>query len=203
MPTRSYTLPDIHFGPGYLWYNVSLPAVGSLMLVDTDGNPTAGSPIFLGGSDGAMKITMKRTQEEIKIDQKYAPVDVALTAEEADIQCTLKQSQLASITNVFGPTYSSGTDAGLPPGAQNFQKIVMGGQIAFPQAPVAVISPRRGFSNPGKYFVFCLYNAYSIAQLSLSFAREKEMMWDCHFKGLAITSRAWPDDLCQLYLQTP
>jgi len=202
MAVVTYNLPDIHQGPAWLWYNVALPAIGERLLISATGEPTQGSPVFMGAIEGATKITMKRTLEEVKMDQKTAPVDVIITAEEADVSCVLKQSQLALLAKVFGPTYASGTDTGLPAGAQAYEEIAQGGLVTIPQAPVAVISPRRGFSSPGKHFVFVLYKAFGIATVELNWTRTKETTYTAHFKGLSIADRAWPDDLCKLYIQS-
>src|SRR2546430_8568663 len=38
MPSFTVTVPDIHQGPGYLWYGVQPPAAGARLMVDANGN---------------------------------------------------------------------------------------------------------------------------------------------------------------------
>jgi hypothetical protein len=203
MPTFTITLPDIHQGPGFLWYNVQIPATGARLLVDANGNPTAGSPLPMGASEGAATFHMEAKIEEISIDQETAPVDAVMTAESAYIEVTLKESSLAKIGVALAhDTYSSGTDSGLPSGAQNYEQITVGGRVAVPQCAVALISPRRSFSNPGKFMVACLYNAYPHDPFQAGFTRTKEATYKVRFEGLAVLSRTQGDRVAQFYRQT-
>lgn len=305
------TVPDIHQGPGFLWYNVLEPASGARLLVDVSGNPvglaappipvlsqvaggtlaattyfvkttyvtatgetlpsaeaslavalnnllqvasplaatgatgynvyvstsTGGetkqnsSPILIGAawtepttgliagavaptantsgglpmgaSEGAAKFQFKAKLEPVQIDQETAPVDLLMTAEDAFIEVSLKESSLAKITKLLAHgTYTSGTDAGLPAGAQAYEEITVGGLVALPTAPVALISPRRGTANPTKFLIVCLYKAYGFAELDLSFTRTKESVYKLQFQGLADLTRAQGDRVSQFYRQT-
>ncbi len=197
------TVPDIHQGPGFLWFNVQQPAAGARLLVDANGNPVGGSPIAMGASEGAAKFQFKAKLEPVQIDQETAPVDVLMTSEEALVELTLKESSLAKITKMLEHgTFSSGTDAGLPAGAQTYEQITVGGLVALPTAPVALISPRRGTSSPTKYLLVCLYKAYGFAELDLSFTRSKESVYKVQFHGLADLTRAQGDRVAQFYRQT-
>ncbi|MBI4164303.1 MAG: hypothetical protein HY508_01055, partial [Acidobacteria bacterium] len=46
----------IHQGPGKLWLNLSVPASGSRLIINSSGDPTAGSPIFAGATEGAATV---------------------------------------------------------------------------------------------------------------------------------------------------
>ena len=197
------TVPDIHQGPGFLWYNVQEPASGSRLLVDSNGNPVGGSPVAMGSSEGAAKFQFKAKLEAVQIDQETAPVDILMTAEDANLEMTLKESSLAKIIKMLEHgTYSSGTDTGLPAGAQAYEEITVGGLISLPTAPVALISPRRGTSNPTKFLVAVLYKAYGVAELDLSFTRTKESVYKVQFQGLADLTRTAGDRVAQFYRQT-
>ena len=141
------TVPDIHLGTGFLWYGVQVPVAGARLLVDGSGNPLGGSPMCMGASEGAATFRMEAKIEEVSIDQETAPVDSVMTAESAYIEATLKESSLLKISKGLAhATYASGTDTGLPAGAQNYEQLSVGGIVTVPQASVALISPRRGFS---------------------------------------------------------
>ncbi len=197
------TVPDIHQGPGFLWFNVQEPAAGARLLVDANGNPTGGTPLAMGASEGPARFQFKAKIEAVQIDQETAPVDLLMTAEDAFIEVTLKESGLAKVIKMLEHgTYSSGTDTGLPAGAQTYEEITVGGLVTLPTASVALISPRRGFSNPGKYMVICLYKAYGFAELDLSFTRTKESVFKVQFQGLADLTRAQGDRVAQFYRQT-
>ncbi|HKS97517.1 MAG TPA: hypothetical protein VJV74_15490 [Terriglobia bacterium] len=203
MPSFTITVPDIHQGPGFLWYNVQAPAAGARLLVDASGNPVGGAPVPMGASEGAATFHMEAKLEEISIDQETGPVDVVMTAESAYIEVSLKESSLSKVAKALAhSSYSSGTDTGLPSGAQAYEEITVGGLVAIPQAPVALISPRRGFSSPGKFLVACLYNTYAKDPFQVGFTRTKEAVYKVRFEGLAVLSRAQGDRVAQFYRQT-
>jgi hypothetical protein len=203
MPSFTVTVPDIHQGPGFLWYNVQTPAAGARLLVDATGNPVGGSPVAMGASEGAATFHMEAKLEEISIDQETGPVDVVMTAESAYIEVSLKESSLAKVAKALAhASYSSGSDTGLPSGAQAYEEITVGGLVAIPQAPVALVSPRRGFSIPGKFLVACLYNTYAKDPFQIGFTRAKEAVYKVRFEGLAVLSRAQGDRVAQFYRQT-
>lgn len=203
MPAFTITVPDIHQGTGFLWYDVAVPAVGTRLLIDGNGNPIGGSPLPLGASEGASTFHMEAKIEEISIDQETAPVDSVMTAESAYIEATLKESSLLKISKGLAhATYTSGIDSGLPAGAQSYEELTVGGLLSVPQASVALISPRRGFTSPGKYLVACLYNAYPKEPFQIGFTRTKEAVYKVRFEGLAVLSRAQGDRVAQFYRQT-
>jgi hypothetical protein len=186
-----------------LWYGVAVPTTGNRLLVDASGNPMGGSPLPMGASDGAATFHMEAKIEEIAIDQETAPVDAVVTAESAYMEVTLKESALMKVAaSLAHATYTSGTDSSLPAGAQNFEQITVGGLVRIPQAAVALVSPRRGFSSPGKFMVACLYNAYAKDPFQIGFTRAKEAVYKVRFDGLAVLSRAQGDRVAQFYRQT-
>ena len=203
MPSFTVTVPDIHQGTGMLWYGVQVPAAGGRLLVDANGNPVAGVPLPMGASDGAATFHMEAKIEEISIDQETAAVDAVMTAESAYVEVTLKESALAKISaGLAHAAYTSGTDTGLPAGAQNYEEITVGGLVKIPQAAIALISPRRGFSSPGKFMVACLYNAYAKNAFQIGFTRAKEATFKVRFEGLAMLTRTPGDRVAQFYRQT-
>jgi hypothetical protein len=202
MASFTVTVPDIHQGTGMLWYNVAVPAPGGRLLVDANGNPLGGSPLAMGGSDGAATFHMEAKIEEVAIDQQTAPVDAVMTGESAYLEVTLKESALQKIASSLAQAnYSSGIDTGLPAGAQNYEEITVGGLVTIPKAAVALVSPRRGFSSPGKFMVACLYNAYAKDPFQIGFTRSKEATYKVRFDGLAMLTRAPGDQVAQFYRQ--
>lgn len=159
--------------------------------------------MFMGASEGVSTFRMEAKVEEISVDQEAAPVDSVMTAEGASIEATLKESSLLKISKGLAhATYTSGTDSGLPAGAQSYEQLTVGGLTTVLQASVALISPRRGFSSPGKYMVACLYNAYAKEPLQIGFTRTKEAIYKVRFQGLAVLSRPQGDRVAQFYRQT-
>lgn len=203
MPAFTITVPDIHQGPGFLWYGVQVPAAGGRLLIDASGNPVNGTPVAMGASEGASTFHMEAKIEEISIDQETAPVDSVMTAESAYIEATLKESSLLKISKGLAhTTYTSGTDASLPPGAQSYEQLTVGGLVTVPQAAVALVSPRRGYTSPGKHLVACLYNAYAKEPFQIGFTRTKEAVYKVRFEGLAVITRPQGDRVGQFYRQT-
>jgi len=191
----------IHQGPGKLWLNVSVPASGSRLLINAAGDPTAGTPTFAGATEGAATVMLSPKLETVDADQVAAPIDVVMTGEAASIEVTLKESDLAKLKNfIVNGSYTTGTDTGLPTGAQAYEEIAFGGIMAIPKTSVAVISPRR--DSTGKFVVSQLYSSYQAEAIQLPFQRGKEMTYKVKFEGLADASRAAGDQVGKLYRQT-
>jgi len=191
----------IHQGPGKLYLNCTVPTTGNRLIIDTDGVPTAGAPIYVGATEGAVTLAFAPKLDPIEADQVSAPIDVVMSGEAESIEVTMKQSDLALLRYfLIHGTYASGVDAGLPAGAQNYEEIKFGGILAVPKTSVAVISPRRDAA--GKYVVSQLYSAYQAEAVSLGFTRTKETTYKVKFTGLAISTRAEGDQVGKLYRQT-
>jgi len=191
----------IHQGPGKLWLAVAVPTSGNRLLIDTTGTPTAGSPVFAGATEGATTVALAPKLEQIMSDQLAAPIDVVMTGEAETIEVTMKQSDLANLKNfIVHGVFSTGTDAGLPSGAQTYEEISFGGVIAIPKTAVAVVSPRRDAA--GKYVVSQLYQAYQAEAVQLPFQRGKETTFKVKFDGLADPTRVAGDQVGKIYRQT-
>jgi len=191
----------IHQGPGKLWLNVGVPASGSRLIINSTGVPTAGSPIFAGATEGAATVLLSPKLEPVGADQVAAPIDVVMTGEAESIEVTLKESDLAKLKNfIVHGAYTTGTDTGLPAGAQAYEEISFGGILSIPKTSVAVISPRRDAT--GKFVVSQLYSAYQAEAIQLPFQRGKETTYKVKFEGLADGTRAAGDQVGKLYRQT-
>jgi len=130
---------------------------------------------FAGATEGAITSTMTPKYQEIAADQVASPVDVVMTSDAYEIDVTIKQSNLANLISFFPPgTFSTGTDANQPAGAQAYEQITFGGIIPVPKLGVAVISPRRDVT--GKFVVSHLYQAYQAEAVKLPFARERNYL---------------------------
>lgn len=190
----------IHQGPGKLWLGLTVPTAGNRLIIDASGNPTAGTPVFAGATDGAATMVLTPKLTEINADQVAGPVDVVMTGEAASIEVTLKESDLARLQNyIVHGTFSTGTDASLPTGSQSYEEISFGGLMAIPKTSVAVISARR--DSPGKFVVAQLYQAYQAQAVQLPFQRAKETTYKIKFEGLADPARAVGDQVGKIYRQ--
>ncbi len=190
----------IHQGPGSLWLDVTVPTAGNRLIIDASGNPTAGTAVFAGATDGAATMVLTPKLTEINADQVAGPVDVVLTGEAASIEVTLKESDLARLKNyIANGNFTTGTDASLPAGSQSYEEISFGGLMAIPKTSVAVISARR--DSPGKFVVAQLYQAYQAQAVQLPFQRAKETTYKIKFEGLADPTRAAGDQVGKIYRQ--
>lgn len=191
----------IHQGPGKLWLNVNVPSNGSRLIINSAGEPTGGTPTFAGATEGAATVVLAPKLEPVTADQVAGPIDVVMTGEAESIEVTMKESDLAKLKNfIVHGSFSTGTDTGLPQGAQNFEEISFGGVMAIPKTSVAVISPRRDVAS--KFVVSQLYSAYQAEAVQLPFQRGKETTYKVKFEGLADPSRAAGDQVGKIYRQT-
>ncbi|HVB56432.1 MAG TPA: hypothetical protein VNE63_08385 [Candidatus Acidoferrales bacterium] len=191
----------IHQGPGKLWLDVTVPTSGNRLVIDSSGTPTVGTPLFAGATDGAATIVLTPKLAEINADQVAGPVDVVMTAEAADIEVTLMESDLAKLKSyIVNGSFTTGTDSTLPAGSQTYEEISFGGLIAIPKTSVAVISARRDAS--GKFVVAQLYQAYQAEAVQVPFQRAKVTTYKVKFAGLADPTRPIGDQVGKIYRQT-
>ena len=203
MPNVAFNFPDINQSTPYLYILQAPPATGTRLLVDTNGNPQgAGQPFFMGSSQAPCTLHISAKVELIEIDQETAPIDALMTSEMAYIEMELKESDLFKVQIALtNAQYTAGVDTGLPAGAQNYQMITTGGLVGLPKYCVALVSPRRGFVNPTKNFVACLYSAVATDPYQINISRTKETMYKVKFEGLSIPTRNPGDHVCQWYRQ--
>ena len=194
----------IHQGPGKLWLNCTVPAADHRLLIDAAGEPTEGTPVFVGATEGAATLALAPKLDKIEADQVSAAIDVVMTGEVESLEVTMKESDLAKLKYfIQHGSFSTGTDTGLPAGAQAFEEIKFGGILAIPKTSVAVISPRRDVAgSPGKFVVSQLYSAYQVEAVQLPFSRGKETTYKVKFEGLAVVTRASGDQVGKIYRQT-
>ena len=153
-----------------------------------------------GATEGAITSTWTPKYEEIGADQVSSPIDVVMTADAYDIDVTIKQSNLANLTNFFpAGAFSAGTDSNQPSGAQSYEQITFGGIVPVPKIGVAVISPRRDVT--GKFVVSHLYEAYQAEAIKLPFQRGKETTYAVKFKAIADPSRPPGDQVGMIWRQ--
>ena len=50
----------IHQGPGKLWLAVTVPTNGNRLLINSAGEPTVGTPVFAGATEGAATVVLLR-----------------------------------------------------------------------------------------------------------------------------------------------
>jgi len=155
---------------------------------------------FAGATEGAITSTLTPKYQEIGADQVASPIDVVMTADAYEIDVTIKQSNLANLISFFAPgTFSTGTDANQPSGAQAYEQITFGGIIPVLKLGVAIISPRR--DTTGKFAVSHLYQAYQAEAVKLPFQRGKETTFGVKFKGVADSSRPAGDQVGMVWRQ--
>ena len=168
-----------------------------------------GTPYAAGSTEGEATVTFDTKTKDIEVDQETGIVDAIMTAQTATINVKLKESSLLKIWySIPGGLYSSGTDTGLPAGAQTYEEFDFGGyelpNLLFPSVgfTAALISPRRGYSSPGKYNVATLYNCYPKSVLKWGATRSKETVYELTLQGMENVWRTRGKRIGQFFRQT-
>jgi hypothetical protein len=183
-----------------LWLNVAVPASGSNLIIDATGTPTEGSPVYGGAINGATTFSPSAKIDLVECDQEDLPIDAILTAEVAEIDVEMMESDLAKLQYyLLHATYTTSTDTRLPAGAQNIEKLTFGGIVPITKRSIAAISMRRDASN--KYVIAQLYSAVQMEAIKLPFTRKKETTYKVKFSALAVTTRSVGDKGGQLWRQ--
>jgi hypothetical protein len=169
-----------------------------------------GPPYSAGGTEGTAEVTIETKEQPILIDQSTMTLDVFMTGQDAMISVTLKESAMRKVMYAMpGGIFSSGTNVGLPAGAQTYEELAFGGLqppgTIFPGVGwcVGLIAPRRGFSAPGKYIYVVLYNAYTKGPFKIAMGRDKQSIYKVDFIGMGQPGfRTLGSQLCQVVRQT-
>jgi hypothetical protein len=100
--------------------------------------------------------------------------------------------------------YTSGTDALLPAGGQDYTMATFGGLNSprMPSPSIVVAMPKKSTVTPTKCIVFTLYKGCSTGEISPVFVQGKETGYKMTFKGECVFSRADYDQVCQWYEMT-
>jgi hypothetical protein len=160
---------------------------------------TAG-PVFAGAVSGATTLIWTPKIETLSADQVTGPIDARLTAEEQSIEAEILETDCARLrAYMTNGIFASGSDPGLPAGAQNYEELSFGGLMQVPKMSVAIVSPR--IDAPGKFVVSQLYSAYQSQALTMPFSREKPTTVKVKFNGLADPSRPPGDQVGKVYRQ--
>jgi hypothetical protein len=155
---------------------------------------------FVGASEGAATASLSPKNVGIPADQAGAPIDAYMQSEIEAIEIELKESDLQKMRMVITHgSYATGTDAGLPSGAQTYEEISFGGILTVPKPSVVLISPRRDVIS--KYVVIQLYRAFQADEIKLPYTRTKETMYKVKFEGLWDDFRPVGDKVGKIYRQ--
>jgi hypothetical protein len=158
---------------------------------------------FAGALEGVTEVNMAPKIEQVMADQETLPIDAVMTGEAESIAVTLKESDAGKLQLIVPhATYGSGTDTGLPTGAQAYEEIAFGGlpPSGVPKFGVLFISKRKDQS--GKFVVAQLYRAYQKDAVKLPVQRGKETAYKIEFDCVADEYRPVGDRGGKIYRQT-
>jgi hypothetical protein len=158
---------------------------------------------FAGALEAVTDIEIGAKVEEVMADQETLPVDAVMTGEADAISVTMKESDAAKLQLIIPHgTYATGTDGGLPSGAQTYEEIAFGGLpgTGVPKFGVLFISKRKDVSN--KFVATILYRAYQKTATKLPVQRAKETVYKVDFQAIADENRPAGDRGGKIYRQT-
>jgi len=158
---------------------------------------------FAGALEGVTEVNLAPKLEAIQADQETLPVDVVMTGEAESISVTLKESDAVRLgLTVPHATYASGTDTGLPAGAQDYEEIAFGGLPPAGIAKYGVLFISKRKDQAAKFIVTQLYRAYQKDSVKLPFQRGKETTYKIEFDCIADVNRPAGHRGGKLYRQT-
>lgn len=206
----------IQVGPGMLWYNVTKPADGAVLLVSGYASGSQDqrlygpvlytlSGTFAGSTIGDSSISYRPTFVDIMIEQSVAKVEKVLNTEEARVNfalCELTAENLqATLPGALGqgPVATVTSTADALTSAQTVHKLTVGGlRLVVPQTIAFIAAHRRiGLASGPFSFVFCGYNAVSTEGFDAPFSRGRETIWRASYEMIADTARSLGDQLLQ------
>jgi hypothetical protein len=168
---KDLTSAEIFQGPADLWLISPAPSDADqrVTLDATTLTPDAtvhSGAKHLGGTAGAVTLTVTPKIGDIKMDQADDAVDVFIDSIEAKIEAEMVQSEAQKLARALGlgtlNNYTAGT---------GYKQVTWGGSNQPNPICVAAIAPKR--TTPTKAVVACLYNVISNDGFSLTLSRKK------------------------------
>lgn len=156
--------------------------------------------LYGGAIEGATTVVPGITVGKIKPDQVFGAIDARPTGADWEVEVSLLETDMQKLAFVLpGTAYSTGVDATLPAGFQNYEQITYGGLFTIAQFSIAVISPRVNY--PGKFIVSQIYSGVVTKPPQLGFSKEKPTVAKVTFEALALTARPAGDQLGTIWRQ--
>lgn len=199
---RSYTVGNIWQGPADVFANVTAPTSALYpaadsdaltILMDASGQPTSATGIHLGSTEGPASIQITEKSNEIMDDQHESPVDVAFDSITAEIDITMKETNLSRLYTLLTSGLLGSYTALAAQQAMQF-----GGQLDCSKTPVTLmlVSPDR--TTAGKWLYVFVYKCYLKSAIQASFQRSKETVYKLKFGAFCDLTRVSGDELMQI-----
>jgi hypothetical protein len=190
---------NIFKGPGKLWANLAIPAVGSDLVLHSDGTPeSVANPnaIQVGLTKAGTTVTVKYSQIASEADELAAPYRRLIDVEEMAFEGEWLQLLDEVILKIMMPnaTYSA------PSGKKRF---AVGGLSAIPSAArpsIALITPR--YDDPTKFIVAHMFEGLNTAGLEALITRKQDASSKFKFEAQSIPSRAAGEQIGSYWWQT-
>lgn len=171
-----FSNPDlIHVGRGDIWIDVPVPAEGSLVPLDSQGNP--GSGINIGSTLGPALYRYNVTTVDIRTQQ--STMVVGYVTNEEDVRMEFEVGEL---------TYENLKRMLLTPKALSGY-VAMGGLIVPDTHSFMLVAPRRA----GGFIEAMVYKAVAVENREFSFNRAGVMSIKTIVRGQAVTTRSLGD----------
>src|SRR6266436_897304 len=197
---RSYVVNDVFQGPVDVYDSITAPASSltptadaNTLLLDSLGQPTAAAGNHLGSVEGPTTIVITEKVNEILDDQHESPIDVAFDTVEAEIDITVKETNLSRLQRLMT---SSGLSAYNALAATQAWQI--GGQFDSSRSAVSIllVSPDR--TAAGKFIYALAYKTYLNAAIKMDLHRTKEVVYKLKFRAIMDLTRVQGDELLQI-----
>lgn len=179
-----------------IWFGLAVPAAGQYLTIGSDGAPDATenpSRKLVGLTDGGATINITKTFSEEFFDEFKYPLERNLDQIGGSIKADAAQvfdEDLLSVATV-------GVGTPLTPTGKKAWTI---GEGTLSFTSVAAIAPLK--SNPAKFAVFHLYQAYNNAPFEMPLSRQTRAKIPLDFMAVAIPTRAATDIVGALWYQT-
>ena len=179
---KDITPAEIFQGPADLWLISPAPTdVAQRVTLDAatltpDATAHAGA-VHLGGTAGAVTLTVKPKVGDIKLDQFDGPADVFIDSIEATLEAEMAQSECQKLARALGlgtlNNFATGT---------GYKQVTFGGSNQPNAICVAAIGLKR--TTPTLAAVACLYNVFANGGITITMSRKKQSSYKVTFTGM-------------------
>lgn len=187
----------IRVAAGRLYANVTAPAAFTPLAL-TAGVPATGTE--MGLTQGESVFTYEVTYDEELADQVLSPVAVFATQEQMQLEFTLLEYAAANLQDALQQVKLTSNE-GTAPKTDTFTfgtTSPTGAAVALQS--IVLVSSIPG-TNPQRYTIVMLYQAYQQAPSVMRYTREGSTIMKCTFRAMPLMSRSDQDLLGQVVIE--
>lgn len=197
--SRSYVVADIWQGPIDVYVNITAPtsslyptADSNILTFDASNQPTSSAGFHLGSIESPTQLNIVEKSNEIMDDQHDTAIDVAFDGISAEIDFTMKETNLSRLVTLLSSAFATYT------ALSNSKVMQVGGKLDSAATPVTLLLVGPNRVTAGKLAYVMGYKSYLKSPIPFNWQRTKETVFKMKFGCVMDLTRAVGDEVLQI-----